>query len=274
MIDKHIDIEAFSRQTEIYHQSGRKKQGKAYKQQSHVALVSAFFQIIEQLDVTTCIEIGAFQAETSIKFMSGAPARYALAVEANPYNVKQFESTINDAGVLYHHSAVLDSEGPCELQLHVTDLDVENGYIRGNNSILKSDTRLGTRAITVPGTTLDTLVKSYVASGTLPNPEVASPVLWIDVEGALDRVITGGTQTIKNSTVVFAEVETEPLWNEQATFKDIAVQLDKLGFFPWLRDCEYEPEQFNVIFVNRNRVDTTLLEKIAEQFYSELKNTV
>ena len=115
-------------------------------------------------------------------------------------------------------------------------------------------------------------MKSYVASGTLPNPLIAPPVLWIDAEGALSRVITGGAQTIKNSTVIFAEVETECLWNDQATFKEVATQLNKLGFFPWLRDCEYEPEQFNVIFANYNLVDTTLLEKLAEQFYSELQN--
>ena len=274
MIDKHIDIEAFSRRTEIFHQRGLKKHGKAYKQQSHIALVSAFFNIVEQLDVTTCVEIGAFKAETSVRFISEAPARHALAVEASPYNFKKYKDTLTDVGILYHHAAVLEREGPCELQLHVTNIDVKNGYLRGNNSLLKRDARPGTRAVTVPGTTLDALVNSYVASGTLPDPEVARPVLWIDAEGALNRVITGGTQTIKNSTVIFAEVETERLWNDQATFKEIVAQLNTLGFFPWLRDCEYEPEQFNVIFVNRSLVDTTVLERLAGQFYSEVQNKI
>ena len=118
---------------------------------------------------------------------------------------------------------------------------------------------------------LDTLVKSYVEAGSLPDPEVAHPVLWIDVEGALDLVIAGGTQTIANSTVIFAEVETECLWNNQATFIEVAAQLDKLGFSPWLRDCEYEPEQFNVMFANRKLVDAALLESLARQFYDELQ---
>jgi len=63
-------------------------------------------------------------------------------------------------------------EGTCELQLHVTELDIENGYIRGNNSILKSDTRPDTRIESVPGTTLDALVASYVVnsrSGSKPS---------------------------------------------------------------------------------------------------------
>jgi len=250
MIDKHIDIEAFSRRTEIFHQRGLKKHGKAYKQQSHMA-------------------------ETSVRFISGAPARHALAVEASPYNFKKYKDTLTDVGILYHHAAVLEREGPCELQLHVTDIDVKNGYLRGNNSLLKSDARPGTRAVTVPGTTLDALVNSYVASGTLPDPEVARPVLWIDAEGALNRVITGGTQTIKNSTVIFAEVETERLWNDQATFKEIAAQLNKLGFFPWLRDCEYEPEGNSTVKC-RIKYDSgrASLSKGHRQFVSRVSNQV
>jgi len=123
----------------------------------------------------------------------------------------------------------------------------------------------------VPGTTLDALVKSYVESGTIPDPKVNHPVLWIDVEGALDLVIAGGKQTIANSTMIFAEVETECLWNDQATFIEVAAQLDKLGFSPWLRDCEYEPEQFNVMFANRKLADSDLLDSLAVQFYNELQ---
>ena len=266
-----MNVESFISSSGQFHQSGIEKYGKTYKQQSHEALVSAFFNIIDQLNTTSSLEIGAFKAEFSRRFISNTPTGHALAVEANPHNYKKFKSSLNEAGVNYHHAAVLDREGSCELQLHVTDIDIENGYIRGNNSILTSDARPDTQAVSVPGTTLDTLVKSYVEAGSLPDPEVAHPVLWIDVEGALDLVIAGGTQTIANSTVIFAEVETECLWNNQATFIEVAAQLDKLGFSPWLRDCEYEPEQFNVMFANRKLVDAALLESLARQFYDELQ---
>lgn len=271
MIGKHIDAETFSRFTGHFHQQGIKHSGKTYKQQSHRALISAFFSVIERLTVTSLLEIGAFQAEVSRQFIGEGPARHALAVEANPYNFDQFKDSLTNAGVIYHHAAILDREGPCELQLHVTDIDIKNGYIRGNNSILKSDARPETRAVSVPGTTLDALVTNYVATHSIPDPAVQHPALWIDVEGALDLVINGGRQTIANSLVIFAEVETEQLWNKQATFPEITALLGTLGFFPWLRDCEYEPEQFNVMFVNHRLVDTALLEEIASQFYNELQ---
>jgi len=274
MIDKPMsdkDINSFIGSSGKFHQAGIEKYGKAYKQRSHDALVSMFFTIIEQLNANTSLEIGAFQAEFSRKFIASSPTHRALAVEANPHNYKKFKPSLTAAGVIYHHAAVHDREGPCELQLHVTDIDIENGYIRGNNSILKSDARPDTQAVTVPGTTLDTLVKNYVESESIPDPEISHPVLWIDVEGALDLVISGGSQTIVNSLVIFAEVETERLWDNQATFIEVATQLDKLGFSPWLRDCEYEPEQFNVMFTNRKLVDNSLLESLATQFHNELQ---
>ena len=258
MIDKQRDIESFISSSSVFHAAGIDQYGKTYKQHSHTVLQSVFFKLIDQLNATLALEIGAFQAEFSRKFVSQTQAGIALAVEANPHNYEKFKSSLVDNGVLYHHSAVLDRDGPCELQLQVSDIDIENGYIRGNNSILKSDARPDTRAVTVPGTTLDSLVKRYISSNTIPDPVSTPTVLWIDVEGALDRVISGGNQTIASCLLLFAEVETECLWDGQATFTDIAVQLDKLGFSPWLRDCEYEPEQFNVIFANRELVDDSL----------------
>ena len=271
MIGNESNINSFIRSSGQFHRAGIEKYGKTYKQRSHTVLVSAFFNIIDRLNTTTSLEIGAFQAEFSRQFISNTANRHALAVEANPHNYKKFKPSLTEAGVNYHHAAVLDREGPCELQLHVTDLDIENGYIRGNNSILKSDARPDTQAVSVPGTTLDALVQSYVESGVIPDPEVTHPVLWIDVEGALDLVIAGGNQTIANSTVIFAEVETECLWNNQATFIEVAAQLDKLGFSPWLRDCEYEPEQFNVMFANRKLVDAGMLKSLAAQFHDDLQ---
>jgi len=52
---------------------------------------------------------------------------------------------------------------------------------------------------------------------------------------------------------------------------DVIVQLGSLGLFPFLRDCEYAPDQFNVLFINRILVDDALLDKLAATFYRELQ---
>lgn len=272
MIDNRLDLDTFNHLTSQMHQSGIDKFGKAYKQHSHQVLVSTFFQIIDQLPVDCALEIGAFSAEFSQRFVSAAETHKAIAVEANPYNFDKFKHSVTANGVLYHHAAVLDREGPCELQLQMTDVDIATGYIRGNNSILVSDARPHTRAVTVPGTTLDALVASYVTSQLFPAPSVSRPVLWIDVEGALNLVIRGGQRTIADSLLIFAEVEAIQLWNAQATFADIVAQLDELGFSPWLRDCEYEPDQFNVLFFNRKHINIEQLKDIETQYYRQLEN--
>ncbi len=272
MIDNRLDEHTVSDLTNRIHQTGIDKYGKAYKQYSNKLLVSLFFQLLDTLRVTSALEIGAFNAEFSQKFVSEATTHSALAVEANPYNFKKFRETVTANGVLYHHAAVLDREGPCELQLQVTDIDVATGYIRGNNSILVSDARPQTRAVTVPGITLDVLVANYVDAQLLPDPTLNSTALWIDVEGALDLVIKGGEQTISTSQLIFAEVEAKQLWNGQATFGDIVTQLDKLGFSPWLRDCEYEPDQFNVLFFNRKLINVGQLRDIATEYHRQLQN--
>ncbi len=270
-IEVSISASRFMETTDSIHHAGIKQFGKSYKQRSHTALISAFFKLIDQQCVSTLLEIGAFQAEISRRFVAEAPARQALAVEANPYNYKKFKQSLNDAGVLYHHAAVLNRDGPCDLQLHTTEIDSQNGYIRGNNSLLTSDARPETRNETIPGITLDSLVAEYVATHAFHEPSVKHPALWIDVEGALDLVIKGGSHTLKDSLMVFAEVETQRLWNNQAIFPEIASLMNELGFFPYLRDCEYEPEQFNVIFANRELINQAVFQQVATEFYQSLE---
>lgn len=118
----------------------------------------------------------------------------------------------------YHHAAAQDLTGTRTLQLRVTDRDVKNGFIRGNNSILSASTRPDTEPLEVPATTLDALVADYVDAGKILDPASSSPILWIDVEGARNLVIAGGNNTIKHGLAIFAEVEATVLWDDQVIF--------------------------------------------------------
>ncbi len=268
MIVKHPDFGAFMQQSTAQHEPGISAAGKRYKQYSHSALTEVFDQLIDRLNVTSAIEIGAFKADFSQRFTRNNTQRTALAVEANPYNFEAFKKTLAAAGVHYHHAAIQDQTGTCTLQLSVTDRDVKNGYIRGNNSILSASARPETQPLTVPATTLDVLVADYVAAGKLADPALSPPVLWIDVEGALNLVIAGGHETIKQSLAIFTEVEATELWDDQVIFPQICAELEELGFNPFLRDCEYEPDQFNVLFVHQDLHKEPLLEELAS-WYSQ-----
>lgn len=275
MTDK-FDIqrfEQFSASSTEQHSVGLKKFGKPYKRHSHHALVTVFFSLIERMSISNAIEIGAFRAEFSRRFRQQDQNRTVLAVEANPYNFAAFKDELLAQGIIYHHAAVIDKDEPCTLQLSNTEHDQKTGFIRGNNSVRTAAGRTQTRAVTVPGTTLDSLIKEYIAAAALPDPITHTPVLWIDAEGALDMVINGGTQTLNSSAAVFTEVESEALWDNQSNFRQIDEQLRRLGYFPFLRDCEYEPDQFNVIFVNRRFADASLLQGIKAEFDQALLET-
>ena len=82
MIGNESNINSFIRSSGQFHRAGIEKYGKTYKQRSHTVLVSAFFNIIDRLNTTTSLEIGAFQAEFSRQFISNTANRHALAVEA------------------------------------------------------------------------------------------------------------------------------------------------------------------------------------------------
>ena len=264
-------IETFIAESAAQHEPGIQAYGKRYKEHSHQALTIVFDQLCDQLAIATAIEVGAFQADFSRRFLAAAPGRSALAIEANPYNFQAFKDTLATTGVIYHHAAIQDQNGPCSLQLSVTDRDVKNGYIRGNNSILQSHQRPDTIPVTVPGSTLDDLVSGYVNTGQLKPLASSRTVLWIDAEGALDLVIAGGNQTITESLAIFAEVETRALWDDQAVLPEICHQLYKLGFIPFARDCEYEPDQFNVLFVREHLKEQPRLKELAISFSETLK---
>lgn len=262
----------FSRDSAALHQIGLTKFGKPYKQHTHRVLTSVFFSLIKRLSITSSIEVGAFKAEFSRRFQLLGKDRVTLAVEANPYNFAAFQAEIEALGIIYHHAAVVASDGPCTLQLSNTEQDIETGFIRGNNSVRTAASRTETRPVSVPGTSLDSLIDYYVQSHAYPDPAILAPALWIDAEGALDMVISGGNHTIRNSVALFTEVESTALWDDQSDFESIVERLRELGFFPFLRDCEYEPDQFNVIFVNKHLINRSHLTELEAEFESALQN--
>lgn len=55
-------------------------------------------------------------------------------------------------------------------------------------------------------------------------------VIKLDVQGYEDRVIRGGIETFRKAKACVLEVCLDPLYEEQATFKNIFILLDELGY--------------------------------------------
>jgi FkbM family methyltransferase len=78
--------------------------------------------------------------------------------------------------------------------------------------------------IKVKKTTLDNVVQKYAITLI---PEI---LIKLDVQGYEDRVIRGGTETFSKARASILEVCLDELYENQATFQDISLLLNDLGF--------------------------------------------
>ena len=228
------------------------KFGKEFQQFSNKTLVESFFNILVAHPCNVLLELGAHRAMTSRTFRRERPDRTAVAIEANPFNYESFRESVEKNGTIYKNLAVTDKTGPVEMILSDGEMDRKRGHTKTSNSILKNTSFNATKKITVPGMTFDDLVTDLVKNDEIPALDQQRPSLWIDVEGALSMLLDGAQKKLPECLMVLAEVEKEILFEGQATLEKTMQQFSDLGYFPFLKDCEYHPKQFNIIFLNSN----------------------
>ncbi|SNQ60938.1 FkbM family methyltransferase [Candidatus Methanoperedens nitratireducens] len=78
--------------------------------------------------------------------------------------------------------------------------------------------------ISVKLATLDKLM------GNLSEPPIPDILIKLDVQGYEDRVIRGGAETFRRARACILEVNIGSLYENQASFKDILLSLDYLGY--------------------------------------------
>jgi len=63
-----------------------------------------------------------------------------------------------------------------------------------------------------------------------PRPLIPELLIKLDVQGYEDRVIRGSTETFRKARACIVEINLDELYKNQATFKDLFLSLDELGF--------------------------------------------
>lgn len=211
------------------------------------SLVDLFMQIQYVTYPTCSIEIGAYEATFSKKMVQSYPNIPVWAFEANPYNYEKFSAECLSLGIKYMHMAIANKVGSIDfmLQHRYTDDGTLLPKDLGNNSILyRSKEGLQYAPVSVKCSTLDTYFKE-----TLSNDERV--VLWIDVEGASEAVLTNAISTLEKTNSIFIEVEHYGFWNNQWLFPQVDEFLRENDFYLVARDSEYDGQN-NCIYVKRN----------------------
>lgn len=267
-----MNFDKFTEHEDAYQIEQVDKYGREFKQFSNVLLVRLFFDLLDQFSCSTLIELGAHRATASRNFMRAKKGRRAIAVEANPYNYERFKEKVEKGGTVYKNLAMTNETGFVNMILSDNDSDRKRGHRRTCNSLLRNKDFIRTKTIQVSGITFDDLIKESVAKSEIYPLNVNRPSLWVDLEGALGLLLEGAQKMLPECFAVFAEIEATPLFDNQIIGDEIFKAFSELNFIPFLRDCEYNPKQYNVIFINRRFANSEKFEPIRATYVSAINN--
>jgi FkbM family methyltransferase len=240
-------------------------------QRGNVRLVRLWWEILERFEPTIFCEIGAYDGYMAFITRRRFPGVRAFAFEANPEIFAAHAEAAEMTHITYRNLAICERAGLVRIYsprtLSEYDADgVVRGHVpetdsTGKSSLLLRREEAAYAEFEVPGTSLDAFFAEEVVS--LAGERLA---LWIDVEGAADRVLRGARATLAHTGAIFLETENFPFWQGQQDSRAITRELVRLGFVPLARDREYGDRQFNIVFV-KNSLRAELLD------YKSLKNS-
>lgn len=242
-------------------------------------LQSLFFTIAQHLRPTLFMDIGANDGTTSIVMRQLLPECAIHSFEANPKIFSKNLARLRDHDIHFWNLAINSTSGrttiyaPLTLSQAYVDGEVIPARViesedTGKSSLLHRNENATYAEFDVESKTLDAFIRDHVTDQRGRNT-----FLWIDVEGASDRVIQGADQTLSHTQAIFLEVEGFPFWKEQASSETVLNHLARSGFIPVARDHEYGDKQFNILFIHTDIIKETA--HILAQWSASLsKNTI
>jgi FkbM family methyltransferase len=197
-----------------------------------------FMALQKEIRPQLFVEVGAYDATTSLDVRKILPDARIVAFEANPFNHEHFSSKHHHdhANVEYLFSAVAETPGPRTFKLTSTNPE---GLSKKSSILGRSDSKRTYEDVTVPCTTLDLFFENAM-------PIQSS--LWIDVEGASRHVLEGAETLLATARSILIEVEERSFWQGQWLASDVIRHLARFGLKVIDRDYEYR-EQYNILFL-------------------------
>lgn len=220
------------------------------------ALRGAFLSLIPVLQPTVFCDIGANDGGTALAVRDLAPDCAVYGFEANPRIHARHAASMAARGVEWLNIAVTDMSGRAPV---FTPRTLSRAYVNGQvvpaevvepedtgkTSLLERNEEATYDRFEVEARTLDELF-----SGRPSGAGERRFFLWIDVEGAADKVLAGAGTVLEDTQAIFVEAENFDFWRGQKRAGEILDLLYRKGFLPVARDREYGDKQFNMLFVS------------------------
>jgi FkbM family methyltransferase len=224
---------------------------------------NAFRDLCRDLAPTVSLEIGAHEARFSRRLKEEVPTARVVAFEANPHVHKKYAASHADSGIEYLHLAISETDGTVELGIPREFHNAAKGrrYSKPKTnrmaSIASHVLAEEVDTVTVPSTPLDTFL-------SVGDDDVV--VAWIDVEGASGPVLSSGVKVLSRASLVYIEVESEPLWDGQWLDIDVARFFADCGLVPVLCDNQ-RPHQYNVVFASAEIASQRRMARLCNAVY-------
>jgi FkbM family methyltransferase len=212
-----------------------------------VILRDIFDGIVKATRPDIICDVGCFNGDESARFSRISPESRLYAFEANNDNIVRFINPRPELErVTVENTAVCDVDG--EIGFHVLEADGIEDWRRAAGSIYdRTDNipAIPSVPVTVPSVRLDTYFKTDIE-------KKSTFILWIDVEGALDRVFAGGKKVLSQTILFRAEVERFEFWAGQRMAEEMISVAETAGFM--LLGDSWTPQahgQSDVLMINR-----------------------
>lgn len=220
--------------------------------------VRHFFQeLCERVEPTVVLELGAHEAGFSRWAKESFPHARCLALEANPYVFRKHREKLARAGVEYHNLAAAERNGTVTVNIP----------LQVGDTVKSHDNRMGSLAVHGKASETEMVeVEAIRVDDFVALADDDRVVAWIDVEGASDVVLRGGSEVLARADAIYIEVESNETWSGQWLDVDVARFFRSLGLVPAIRDIQ-RLHQYNVIFVGAPLAeDEEVHERVATVF--------
>ena len=226
-------------------------------------LEDAFLTLVTRIGPDLSVEVGAHEADFSVRLKNCLPRVHCLAFEANPYVFAKFTrfGRRRLKSIVYKNVAICGKTG--SVDIHVPRRWRKGSFARANaiSSLLPRIAQdFEFETVNVPALTLDDAVDGL---------KFANAVAWIDVEGAQQEVLRSASGFLSRTAAIYIEVETAGVWRGQLMSDEVSALLASYGFVPVMRD-NLAKVQFNIIYVANSSDKLALAHEVAADFKNKI----
>ena len=207
-----------------------------WRKATNKILVENFFNLIQKNKCDFFVEIGAFDASTSLA-VEKLGVTNLVAFEANKFTHTKYKNNFNNSRVKYLNYGISETNERLKIKIPKISSELE----LPNSSFLSRAEGSSFTEVEVDCISFDKILDH------LDKP-LAKGAMWIDVEGFAYKILKSDKRILSNIDILLIEVEDFSYWNEQKLVIDIFEILLVKNFVPIMRDFEGRG-QYNIIFI-------------------------